>query len=581
MKNVKKLLFTVLVACLILPSCKPDQVDPAGKGNGKNIAGAFDDVHLMMDSICYTSDSLFFRSNDGSFFVNQCVNSDPWSPEVEPCTPGQPRWGHASITNGYSYGANDSVPMVKVEFQLAMGLLCDQYTWTFAANNTVRVDSLTGLPVVAQDWSAAPINPSRNQWEILMPVADLQRLDFDMACRISVVRLSMFGDEVPGTRTNLWLTNNNWNNANSPEASNSLFATSYAVVGCMGSTMAPPTCPPAQVSSVCSTVYTGITCPGSAWHQKNLIANTAGAGSNPGFIWSNGATTPSITVSPTTTTNYTVTVTNGTCPVNVITHTINAVNVACMVSTPGGSTTVTQPISFAGFNAGQHITNQLASQGVSSVTATGGINQAWIYNSASPSVGDLDLGTANSLYGGPGIGAGGASNNVALGNLIVIQESNNGIANDCSTGGNLYFNFASARRMVSIKLVDIEEAGGYVRLTKANGTNTTIAIPTTGNNGVVNLNLNNTANVVQVRVRLIGSGAVAGMETKVTITNPPVLTPAVRVCDVPPGNPAGAANYCVEYDDLGMYIDGVCNSKSVSGKPGSYLGLCGANPCGN
>lgn len=581
MKNVKKLLFTVLVCCLVLTSCKPDQVGPTGNGGTKNVAGAFDDMHIMMDSVCHTSDSLFFRSNDGSYYVNQCVNSDPWSPELEPCAPGQPRWGHARIINGYSYGINDSVHMLKVEIELAMGLLCDQYSWAFAANNTVRVDSLSGVPVVDQSWSATAINPSRNQWEISVPVADLQRIDFDFACRISVARFSMFGDEVAGSRTNLWLTNGNWNNGNSSEASNSQFATSYAVVGCFGNQVVPPVCPPAQVSSVCTTVFTGITCPASIWHQKNLTANATGAGKNPGFIWSNGATTQSITVSPSTTTNYTVTVTNGNCPVQVITHTVNAVNVACMISTSGGTTTVNQPITFGGFSAGQQITNQLASQGVSSVTATGGISQAWIFNSASPSVGDLDLGTANSMYGGPGIGAGGASNSTPLGNLIVIQESNNGIANDCSTGGNLYFNFASARKMVSIKLVDIEEAGGYVRLTKANGTNTTISIPTTGNNGVVNINLNNTANVVQVRVRLIGSGAVAGMETKVTTSNPPVLTPGVRVCDVPPGNPAGAANYCVQYDDLGMYIDGVCDSKSASGKPGSYLGLCGANPCGN
>ena len=68
---------------------------------------------------------------------------------------------------------------------------------------------------------------------------------------------------------------------------------------------------------------------------------------------------------------------------------------------------------FEGLSAGTNVTTQLAGVGIASVSASGGINQAWIFDTSNPTGGDNDLGTPNSQYGGPGIGNGGASNNTA------------------------------------------------------------------------------------------------------------------------------------------------------------------------
>ena len=88
----------------------------------------------------------------------------------------------------------------------------------------------------------------------------------------------------------------------------------------------------------------------------------------------------------------------------------------------------------------------------------------------------------------------------------------------------------------------------------------------------------NVSDVDQIRVRHTNTFAVASIQTEVDIITGYTNVAAVRVCDVPPGNPSGATTYCVDYEDLSLYIDGVCGSYG-SGKPGSYLGVCGSNPC--
>jgi hypothetical protein len=83
---------------------------------------------------------------------------------------------------------------------------------------------------------------------------------------------------------------------------------------------------------------------------------------------------------------------------------------------------------------------------------------------------DLDLGTPNQAFGGPGVGAGGAegefANDRPLGNLLVIQEDptleddNPDSQDDCDAGGTIVFDFqplgADGVSILAITVVDVD-----------------------------------------------------------------------------------------------------------------------------
>ena len=223
MKHFKKSIFVALAMGLVLVGCKPDNVDPTSKNGGKgdkSVAGAFDDLHPTLDTVCKISDSIFFRSADGSYNVNNCVSEDWFNPVVEPCAPGQPKWGSLFVYNGYQYTTTDTIHWLDVDFTLAPGIFNDLSNWVFTTGNGIQIDPNTGTPTVGTDWSSTLSNPVRNQWKVQIRVDDLPQPSFDMACKMSVMRLSFFAEEIPGTRTNLWAVNQFWNNPNSEYASN-------------------------------------------------------------------------------------------------------------------------------------------------------------------------------------------------------------------------------------------------------------------------------------------------------------------------------------------------------------------------
>lgn len=187
---------------------------------------------------------------------------------------------------------------------------------------------------------------------------------------------------------------------------------------------------------------------------------------------------------------------------------------------PCGSTPP-EPCQFVDFNtdslgnpfpAGTHITNQFAAQGVT-ISAVGGIDEAWIFDSSNPTGNDEDLGTPNQAFGGPGIGIGGgpgsgAVNDTALGNLLIIQENNNTIPDDNRRGGDIIFDFASPFYVQCMRVVDIEGLQGYIRATRSNGPAITLPFPQTGDNGVGVLGID-IDSVTQLTVHFQGSGAIA------------------------------------------------------------------------
>lgn len=153
-------------------------------------------------------------------------------------------------------------------------------------------------------------------------------------------------------------------------------------------------------------------------------------------------------------------------------------------------------IDFENIAAGTNITNQYATQGVHTISASGGINEAQIFDTGNPTGGDPDLAT-------PGYGA---NNTTALGGALIIQE-NNGAPDDNANGGTLSFDFASPATVNTITLIDIEETGGTIVLNTLTSA-VTIAIPATNDNDVQTVAIG-VADVLDMHVNLEGSGAIA------------------------------------------------------------------------
>ncbi len=149
---------------------------------------------------------------------------------------------------------------------------------------------------------------------------------------------------------------------------------------------------------------------------------------------------------------------------------------------------------------------------------TGFQNAAMVFDSANPTGGDVDLGTPNQAFGGPGIGSGGATNDVALGNILIISEDQDASDPDDEAGGGVFtFTFDDPVTINHLDLLDIDnnEAGGSaVTVTTASGTQT-FPIPTLGNNSYQRLPIG-VDDVLELTVNFVSSGAIT--ELKYTTT---------------------------------------------------------------
>ena len=127
---------------------------------------------------------------------------------------------------------------------------------------------------------------------------------------------------------------------------------------------------------------------------------------------------------------------------------------------------------------------------------------AMIFDSANPTGGDHDLET-------PGYGI---NNHTALGNILIISEDGDSHdPDDNAHGGKIAFTFDNAVNVNSIDFLDIEEKGGQVLTTDIDGNVTTTYIPAFGDNGFNSLMIND-ENVVEIKVVLVGSGAITALD---------------------------------------------------------------------
>lgn len=313
MKVFTKSMMVALGLGALLFGCRPDQVGPTD-GPSKDVAGAFDDVHVNLDTVCAYADTIFFRASDGTDYVNKCVGAGGIA---VPCVTNQ-RWGKAFMYNGYVMGGPTNVHWLKVDFELAPGYVNDFRQWLFTTSGQMPVDPNTGVPGVGTDWSSIQENPARNAWEISILVNDLPLPCFDMACRMSIVRLRLNGSPNENFRTSIWARNRNWNVTGDPEASNSEFVVHYCPFGCLEGVVPP------RLVEKCVNFQVGVPELGSC---VTLDADTTASDIH--YSWSTGATTKTISVCPTATTSYTCTISNATRPVVIKTFNVNYTNVGC------------------------------------------------------------------------------------------------------------------------------------------------------------------------------------------------------------------------------------------------------------
>ncbi|KAA3437594.1 hypothetical protein [Rufibacter hautae] len=152
-------------------------------------------------------------------------------------------------------------------------------------------------------------------------------------------------------------------------------------------------------------------------------------------------------------------------------------------------------------------------------------NVANIFNSNQPTpIPDVheidDILTPHQNYGGGGVGAGGASgafaNNTSLGNLLIINRTNDPAqAYDNNQGGKFVFDFSTygTVTMSSITVMDVDsyEAGGKVVLYGIGGNVLkTVMLQVSGDNGKQVVNLGNTSGVVRMEVYLGPGGTLTG-----------------------------------------------------------------------
>jgi len=180
-------------------------------------------------------------------------------------------------------------------------------------------------------------------------------------------------------------------------------------------------------------------------------------------------------------------------------------------------------------------------------------NQARIFDTSNPTGGDADLGTPNSAFGGPGVGHNGSpTNNKALGNVLIIQESNKNAPDDNEFGGTISFSFATPAKIEDVVLLDIEESGTIV-VTTSGGSKQTFPYTGKGDNAVQSETIN-VDNVVKLVVNLPGSGAVAELGVCLPCTlvqqAPPIVLDPAPLLEPSACQQTG----CTNYEGKGDYV---------------------------
>ena len=184
-------------------------------------------------------------------------------------------------------------------------------------------------------------------------------------------------------------------------------------------------------------------------------------------------------------------------------------------------TTTSFIIDFENFNTGDIVSDipildPFANAQVAGITmAFPNSNAAMIFNSSNPTGGDFDIGTPNEIYGGPGIGDGGTSNDRALGNVLILSEDLDTSDPDdiFEIGASFVFDFSANDNVTlnSFDILDIEVSSNPT-VVNLYDTNETLLfskeITPGGDNSKTTVDLEKTSGVAFMEIIMNSSGAI-------------------------------------------------------------------------
>ena len=210
----------------------------------------------------------------------------------------------------------------------------------------------------------------------------------------------------------------------------------------------------------------------------------------------------------------------------------------------GGGGTCPNPITinFEGLNEGAG-TSQINSQTPGVTFSTDRSTGLMIFDSACPggcSGQDPDLGTPNQIYGGPGIGSGGASNQQPRGKILIISEDGNSSdPDDHASGGTITLNFDNYVDLIRVRFLDMDD-GSTSAAMKAfrDGTQvgSTRNVGAAGNNSYQSVSFSR-SDVNKLEIYLKSSGAVPSIKycPRPTTTDPELRLGITNLLSEPPG----------------------------------------------
>ncbi|WP_299119923.1 hypothetical protein [uncultured Winogradskyella sp.] len=142
-------------------------------------------------------------------------------------------------------------------------------------------------------------------------------------------------------------------------------------------------------------------------------------------------------------------------------------------------------------------------------------NAAMIFDSSNPTGGDFDIGTPNEIYGGPGIGNGGASNDTALGNVLILSEDLDASDPDdiFEIGASFVFDFSANANVTlnTFDILDIEESSNPTIVTLYDIEENVLlskGVTPGGDNSKTTVDLENTSDVAFMEIIMNSSGAI-------------------------------------------------------------------------
>ncbi len=169
-----------------------------------------------------------------------------------------------------------------------------------------------------------------------------------------------------------------------------------------------------------------------------------------------------------------------------------------------------------GLSAGDVLTNQFNTLGIS-ISATGGSNQAMVFDSANPTGGDRDLVTAGYH----------PTNDSPLSNILIISEDGDSSdPDDNAGGGTITFNFDLGVVMHSIGILDIDRGeGNGVELFDIDSLSLGyFAFSDLGDNSYQEILFGDMSGVALMEVSFSGSGAITEFEYSTsTIPEPSIV----------------------------------------------------------